>query len=312
MQEEQMSINLMKLNKEYLDLYNAPYVKKARRKYMLGLKGELQLLCNFIKEKRFKELFAYAVNSLYKTDKKIVLTQNIIDSNQNITKPINKVVVYTCIINNYDKIQEPLYKNPACEFVVFTDGSVPENSVWQKRCLPTIPGFDKNKMNGTEINRWIKLHPHILFPEYEYSVYVDGNILVVADIIPIINQMGNKIIGTHILAMAVDCVYEYSKIVIAGKKAPKHFVDMQMENYKRNGYPKHNGVFENGILVREHNNIKCIKLMEDWWKELQKYTCRDQLSFNYVIWKNKMENQVYIIDYNIYQNPRFRVKPHNI
>ena len=52
--------------------------------------------------------------------------------------------------------------------------------------------------------------------------------------------------------------------------------------------------------------------MEDWWKELQKYTCRDQLSFNYVIWKNKMENQVYIIDYNIYQNPRFRVKPHNI
>ena len=50
--------------------------------------------------------------------------------------------------------------------------------------------------------------------------------------------------------------------------------------------PEDFGVFLCGVLIREHNNPVCVKLMEDWWKELEEGSRRDQISFPYVLWKN--------------------------
>ena len=41
------------------------------------------------------------------------------------------------------------------------------------------------------------------------------------------------------------------------------------------------------VLVREHNNNEVIRLMVEWWNELEKGSRRDQLSFNYVCWKKR-------------------------
>ena len=34
--------------------------------------------------------------------------------------------------------------------------------------------------------------------------------------------------------------------------------------------------------------------MENWSKQISKYSHRDQLSFNYILWKNKNKNVKYI------------------
>ena len=44
-----------------------------------------------------------------------------------------------------------------------------------------------------------------------------------------------------------------------------------------------------GVTLRRHNEKDCIKVMEDWWKEIRYGSKRDQLSFNYVAWKNKFK-----------------------
>ena len=45
------------------------------------------------------------------------------------------------------------------------------------------------------------------------------------------------------------------------------------------------------MLIRNHNEQDCIDLMEAWSNELDNGSLRDQLSFNYVMWKqNKMIN----------------------
>ena len=38
-------------------------------------------------------------------------------------------------------------------------------------------------------------------------------------------------------------------------------------------------------MVRKHNKKDCIELMEKWWNEINNYSHRDQLSFNYIVWK---------------------------
>jgi len=43
---------------------------------------------------------------------------------------------------------------------------------------------------------------------------------------------------------------------------------------------------KNSIIFRKHNSDNIIKLMNDWWEELNTQTKRDQLSLAYVLWKN--------------------------
>ena len=45
--------------------------------------------------------------------------------------------------------------------------------------------------------------------------------------------------------------------------------------------------------------------MEDWWSEIEKYSHRDQLSFNYALWKNKNSIKILYLDKNIYDSKFF-------
>jgi len=47
----------------------------------------------------------------------------------------------------------------------------------------------------------------------------------------------------------------------------------------------------NPILLRKHNDTNVIKTMEDWWLEIKHNSRRDQLSFDYVAWKNNFKIQ---------------------
>ena len=63
----------------------------------------------------------------------------------------------------------------------------------------------------------------------------------------------------------------------------------QVNRYAEENYPQNNGLATNPILLRKHNDPKVIKTMEDWWTEIKYGSKRDQLSFNYVAWKNNFK-----------------------
>ena len=73
--------------------------------------------------------------------------------------------------------------------------------------------------------------------------------------------------------------------VIVARKDTKEKALFLRERYKNISYPDNNGLSENNIIIRKHNNKSCIKLMENWWEEIRKYSHRDQLSLSYIIWK---------------------------
>ena len=78
----------------------------------------------------------------------------------------------------------------------------------------------------------------------------------------------------------------------------------QMDRYKKEGFPENYGLLQSNILLRKHNKQDCIKLMEEWFNEIKNGSHRDQLSFNYVSWKNKEINIVYM-DSHIYKSEFF-------
>ena len=54
----------------------------------------------------------------------------------------------------------------------------------------------------------------------------------------------------------------------------------------KEGYPQGNGLTETGVLFRIHNATSHFDRL--WWQCIEKYSRRDQLSFNYVLWKTSM------------------------
>lgn len=86
-----------------------------------------------------------------------------------------------------------------------------------------------------------------------------------------------------------NCIYSEIKIVIRLKKEKKKIALKLRDIYKKKNFPKKLGLSENCLIVRRHNEKDCIDFMEKWWKEVNAYSYRDQFSFNYIKWKNKIK-----------------------
>ena len=83
---------------------------------------------------------------------------------------MGRLVIYTCITGAYDILVDPVAIFPGVDFVCFTDHDV-KRKVWQLR-NPV-----HREKNALLTARWHKLHPHELFPDYDYSLWVDGNVI---------------------------------------------------------------------------------------------------------------------------------------
>lgn len=296
--EDRDSLSLLKLNKEYLDLYYSldyqKILRKKRVKNMLRNKDIHGLITGIKGVLRRSQLIS----------PQMVCLNEKVEETVKINPHKDKIAVYTCITGGYDSIKEPLYVNPDIDYLVFTDGEVPANSVWKKFDINAIEEI--RKLDNKDKNRAIKILPHVFLSGYDYTIYVDGCITIITDMLPVIEHMGSKLLGVH-LHQTRDCIYMEAEGVIHSGRASAELVNKQMSRYKREGYPRHYGLYENTILVRPNRNQRTIKLMDDWWKEYLLLSKRDQLSLPYVIWKNNVDkNDLYIMGADLNRNPRFR------
>ena len=88
------------------------------------------------------------------------------------------------------------------------------------------------------------------------------------------------------------------------KKDVKENVDPQIERYRKEGFPKNYGLLQSNIMLRKHNEEDCVRFMEQWFEELKNGSHRDQLSFNYVAWKNE-DIKIFYLDKTIYRSQWF-------
>ncbi len=195
-----------------------------------------------------------------------------------------RTAVYTSIFGQYDSICMPQAEAGRMDYYFISDEKKQDidGYIWidAKKVIPeTITSPIKR-------NRYVKMHPHLLFPEYDYSIYVDGNIEIKQDISSFIRESRSGI--SVFMHPRRDCIFYEAVTIVNFKRVPADDVNKQMERYIKEGMPLHYGLPEMPVIAREHNKPACRKIMDEWWNEFDRGAQRDQLSFMYVMWKNGM------------------------
>lgn len=121
------------------------------------------------------------------------------------------------------------------------------------------------------------------YVDADYSIWIDGNLELKLPSEQIIEELGEFDIATIVHPIR-DCVYQEAEAVKQLNKDLPEIVDAQMNRYRLEGYPEHNGMVASSMVVRRHTD-RIKELNEAWWNEIKNGSQRDQLSFNYVCWK---------------------------
>src|SRR5215469_9328735 len=87
-----------------------------------------------------------------------------------------KLVLYTAITANYDALRPIGHVSEAVKYVCLNDGASEVASGW------TLAPIPRAELDPASRSRWAKFHPHLLFPDYEASIYIDGNFEIVGDV----------------------------------------------------------------------------------------------------------------------------------
>lgn len=189
-----------------------------------------------------------------------------------------RIVVYTCVTAGYDKVQ-PAPRIANLDFILITDSPAAQAEGWIIRSLPPEAGA------RASANRFVKMHPDLLFKDYDVSAYVDGNVRVLNDISAVARSAmirGDIALFEHPFRR---CIYLEAQECAAIGHDWSWKIDRQMRRYRRDGYPVDHGLYEANVIVRRHHSPAVRKLMAAWWSEYRNGIRRDQLSLCYLSWK---------------------------
>ncbi|XP_016163171.1 uncharacterized protein LOC107605720 [Arachis ipaensis] len=225
-----------------------------------------------------------------------------------------KAVVSTCAFGGGDDLYQPIGMAKAsiqkvC-YVAFWDEitvkaqelvgrRIGENGFigkWRVVVVQDLP-FSDQRLNG----KIPKMLSHRLFPQAKYSIWVDAKSQFRRDPLGVLEALLWR--SNSILAIsehgARSSVYDEAKAVVKKNKAKPEEVEVQLNQYKKDGLPedkRFNGkkaLCEASVIVKKHTPLTNL-LMCVWFNEVVRFTSRDQLSFPYVLWRLKAFKNIHM------------------
>ena len=209
-----------------------------------------------------------------------------------------KIAIYTSIFGAYDELIDDQFTSPSIDYICFSDIEY-SSKIW--KVIKSTPIYEDSNRNAKKY----KILPHRYLKDYDVSIWIDGNVKVINDPTKLIDKNPYKVFdhNQNILDPR-DCIYKEANAIIqlgnenmqrTPEKGVKNYKDSpnliinQIQRYQKEGYPSNNGLATNSIILRWHNQQSVIDLMEHWWQEIKHNSKRDQLSFDYVCWKNNFK-----------------------
>lgn len=192
-------------------------------------------------------------------------------------------VLYTVNVGGYDKLR-PAPRLAGWRCVYFSDRPLPlwarlrGNLGWEVRRLEA----SGDEQPSSLLSREPKLLPHRFLADFDYSLYVDANIVLKDDPTALLDRLGwpDVLAARHpyraTLAEEVDSC-------IAENKAPADVLRAQVEAYRAGGLPRDALLYENNVLARRHNAPAAVRLAEAWWQAFLAHPHRDQLSLPWAV-----------------------------
>ena len=198
-----------------------------------------------------------------------------------------RVAVYTCITNNYDALNEPLSIEENCDYFFITDKKGEEqisaDSVYKivdiDKVVPQRVASPKDK------NRYCKSHGYEIFKDYDYSIYLDGNIQIVKPVLSLLELINAVGVAVHKHPYADD-VYEETLCNSLSSRITKEEADSAMKWLWERGMPRFYGMPECSVILCDNKNPLAGKLLDDWFCNYDKGVAkRDQMYMAFTLWK---------------------------
>tara|TARA_B110000438_G_scaffold242538_1_gene242136 strand:- start:1243 stop:2001 length:759 start_codon:yes stop_codon:yes gene_type:complete len=217
---------------------------------------------------------------------------------------IEKVIIYTGLFDDYDKLSKPIFINENIEYICFTNSKKLKSKHWKII-------FINEEGSGSYLNRKVKMLPHIYLKEYKRSIYIDANVVLICNPYKLwLYLTNNNFIlfehpNKHTFLDEIKINYKNKNI----NKIIYNQLFLDHSNYIFFNILSMDIISVNRILVRNHNSKDVIKLMECWWHDFSKLKInRDQIILPYLLVKKNFEVKILTskfkyLDYYI-------IKPH--
>ena len=181
---------------------------------------------------------------------------------------MNKICVVP-IFGDYDDLKEPTVVSDGWKYICISDKHH-KSKVWKTKILKLDGLTDKQKSGYvlTQLHRIVN---------FDYACVVGGQIQINTD-------LNNFVFKEDFVSLdhpSRNCIYKEAQACILLDKDNPKVIAKQMYKYLDEGYPVNNGMIQTGISFRNDSNL-IRTFMNRWWHEIQTYSQRDQLSFNYV------------------------------
>lgn len=186
------------------------------------------------------------------------------------------IAVYTANISSNDPLREPLVVADDVDYIYFTNRNFNQPTAWDIRKV-------KSSGNPKLQSRWFFDQSCLVLPEYEYTVMHGANSQLAVNPRVLIDTY---LADTDLAAFRHphrDCIYDEGSACIAFGKDTSGAIRPQMTRYQEEGYPSHYGLSACILLVRR-NTPELAAFETRWFKEVFRFSHRDQLSFDYVRW----------------------------
>jgi len=295
MEYKKVANSLEKIKEQEIQIRNS-------KEYRTGLK-----ICRAIEDIRSFHILKFINREIrYRKIAKYNYKWNISDDNfsyGDYPDDSKKFVVYTCITGGYDNLHDPLYVHPNIDYVVYTDNLNMKSSIWKVR---PIPDHIKKIDNNILINRYFKFNPHKIFKEYNYSLYIDGNIVVISDVRNMINRLNEKTgIALHRHSCR-HCIYKEAEVCKIEKRGNYKLIYEQISEYRKKGFPEDFGLYEANIILADLKNPNIDTLFSKWWTEFKNSkSLRDQIAIPYVVWNCGYKfDDIGNLGINMHNNPK--------
>ena len=217
---------------------------------------------------------------------------------------MNKICVYTCITGDYDDLYEIDNPESNIDYYCFTNNkNLKESKTWK-----IVQIKNPDNLDNCRLARRIKILGTDIVNKYDIAVWSDADIVWRQPITSFVKKYGQNSSFSIFKHHARNNIYEEAVTCVRLRKDDKGIIEKLLNYYKTIHYPDNNGLCESTVLIKHPQNPKVIETTKVWFDMVKQYSRRDQLSFNYAIWKTNLK--VKYIPLNVWNNPWFYVKKH--
>lgn len=218
-----------------------------------------------------------------------------------------KIVLYTALFSNYDKVEHESAIYKGYDRVIFTDQNIQESDYLKVVKIPK--GVFRDPVIA---NRFFKFHPHFFFKEYDFAVYHDANL----DVVGSINEFVKMLATIHepvsiyahpcrnTVSEELDALLYYGQIGVGTYIKVRNMINMDTGFYNRLT------LTENNIIISKPNDIHMQRLFELCFNKFVNVVRRDQIALSLALRDRKVAINIMPAANVRCLNPLFKYRPH--